>query len=62
MINLCPTCRCQTPRLLEAASRDASVNYYRCDHCGTVWNTPKNADNPIRIVAKFPSQSDDDRA
>ena len=38
----CPTCTRQTPRWLEATSRDAYVNYYRCQYCGCVWTTPKN--------------------
>lgn len=52
MIQPCPTCRQQTPRLIDTVSREAFVNYYRCETCGTVWNKPKDADGPIRIVAK----------
>jgi len=37
----CPTCSHQTPRWLEATSRDAWANYYRCQYCGCVWTTPK---------------------
>jgi hypothetical protein len=40
--------------LLEESSRDARVNYYRCPHCGTVWNKPKHAEAPIKIVAIYP--------
>jgi uncharacterized Zn finger protein len=54
MIQACPTCGRQTNRLLEASSREAFVNYYRCGECGTVWNKPKNADGPIKIVAQSP--------
>jgi uncharacterized Zn finger protein len=56
MIQRCPTCGEQTPRLLEESSRDAVVNYYRCQHCGTVWNKPKDADGPIRIVVTYPTE------
>jgi predicted RNA-binding Zn-ribbon protein involved in translation (DUF1610 family) len=58
-IQQCPTCGEQAPRLLEASSRDAVVNYYRCPHCGTVWNKSKDADAPVRIVATYPPHSVD---
>ena len=29
-------------RWLEATSTLAYVNYYRCEHCGNVWNVPKD--------------------
>jgi uncharacterized Zn finger protein len=54
MIRPCPTCGHDAPRLLEESSRDARVNYYRCPHCGTVWNKPKHAEAPIKIVAIYP--------
>jgi len=57
MIRPCPTCGEQAPRLLEESSRDAVVNYYRCEHCGTVWNKPKDAEDPICIVMKYPPQA-----
>jgi uncharacterized Zn finger protein len=45
----CPQCQTQTVpwlepevRLLEATSKDALVNYYRCDSCGCVWTVPKS--------------------
>ena len=47
----CPACQFQTPRLLEAASRDAHVHYYRCEACGRVWNIQKsNPDGPMVAV------------
>jgi len=46
----CSLCGTAGPRILEAVSRDAVVNYYRCDACGAVWNRPKNAPEPIFIV------------
>jgi len=52
----CPTCGDENQRLLENSSRDAYVNYYRCEQCGTVWNKPKDADGPIRIVATLPPE------
>ena len=54
MVITCPECGAPAPRLLQESSRDAFVNYYRCDQCGTVWNKPKDADGPIRVVAKYP--------
>ena len=45
----CPTCQTQTVpwlepevRLLENTSKDALVNYYRCDVCWCVWTVPKS--------------------
>jgi hypothetical protein len=37
----CPRCGQSVPRWLEASSRDAWVNYYRCDQCGHVWAVAK---------------------
>jgi len=36
----CPNCDHPTPRWLGGPSQDASVDYYRCDVCGHVWNVP----------------------
>ena len=41
-IRPCPECDKLTIRWLEASSRDAHVNYYRCDGCGHVWTLPKS--------------------
>jgi rubredoxin len=41
---LCPNCQ-KTGRLLEAASRYAYVEYYRCDPCGHVWQYAKGDPN-----------------
>lgn len=38
----CPFCKHETPRLLDAASAGADVNYYRCDPCGAVWHVAKS--------------------
>jgi hypothetical protein len=37
----CPDCG-RDGRWLEDSSRQALVNYYRCDHCGCVWNIRKD--------------------
>jgi hypothetical protein len=36
----CPQCE-RPGRLLEAASQNAWVDYYRCDACGHVWTYDK---------------------
>jgi len=47
---LCPKC-CHTGRLLEVTSKDAAVDYYRCDDCGHVWTHQKGeADSPATAV------------
>lgn len=45
----CPECETQTVpwleptvRFLKDASKEALVNYYRCDSCGCVWTVPKS--------------------
>jgi transposase-like protein len=38
----CPKCEQPTPKHLEASSKDAQVNYYRCERCGYVWNVRKD--------------------
>jgi uncharacterized Zn finger protein len=40
---ICAKCRF-VGRLLEETSKEASVEYYRCDNCGHVWTHEK--DNP----------------
>lgn len=37
---VCPMCRAQG-RLLEHTSKDAFVEYYRCDTCGHIWHHAK---------------------
>jgi hypothetical protein len=37
----CPSCDRSTARWLEAASRNAHVDYFRCDDCGHVWCVSK---------------------
>jgi uncharacterized Zn finger protein len=51
-IRPCPTCQRPTTRVLPEASLSALVSYYRCDHCGHVWSTPKDSpDAPYRTVS-----------
>jgi predicted nucleic acid-binding Zn ribbon protein len=38
----CPVCRHDTLRWLEASSKNADVNYYRCDACAHVWTVSKS--------------------
>lgn len=50
-IRPCPECHTETPRVLDGASRDAYVWYYRCEKCGHVWSIAKsNPDGPIHHV------------
>jgi uncharacterized Zn finger protein len=37
----CPSCSVNRGRWLEGSSKDAYVDYFRCDSCGHVWNIPK---------------------
>jgi len=50
---LCPHCE-HPGRLLEAASRDAWVIYYRCDACGHVWAHDKQDVNSPRRDVTLP--------
>jgi len=40
-IQPCGECRSLAIRWLDSVSRDAQVNYYRCERCGHVWTLPK---------------------
>ena len=43
---ICPHCA-EPGRLLQSVSKDAYVEYYRCDKCGHVWTHDKgNPDGP----------------
>lgn len=56
-IRPCPRCQTPTVRLLELASKQAWVFYYRCEVCGHVWNIPKNdPDAPPRDVIIAPDK------
>ena len=41
-IRPCPNCKNPAPHIVDRVITDAVVNYYRCDECGHVWNTPKD--------------------
>ena len=48
---LCPVCSCPG-KLLPDSSKDALVEYFRCDPCGQVW-THKKFDpysRPVRVT------------
>jgi hypothetical protein len=51
----CPSCDKPTPRLLDTSSKDAAVNYYRCDHCGHVWTIDKDTGLLIKHVTPLTS-------
>ena len=43
----CPHCAAESPRLLQAVSRIAFVNYYRCPECRQVWTMTKDGSGRI---------------
>ena len=49
----CPVCRVQG-RLLEDTSKEALVEYYRCDKCGRIWTHRKADPNspPTLVTVK----------
>jgi hypothetical protein len=49
----CPACE-HLGRLLEWTSREAFVNYYRCDVCAHVWHHAKNEANSPAVDVTFP--------
>jgi hypothetical protein len=49
----CPQCRVNTPRVLDWASDQAVVWYYRSDRCGGAWSVPRNdPDATPRLVTR----------
>ena len=42
----CPRCDALTGRHIEATSRGALANFFRCAVCGNVWAVPKNPAPP----------------
>ena len=46
----CPQCLKNTATKLRGISRDAYVDYYRCDRCGHVWTTEKGSDRPVSDI------------
>ena len=50
-IRPCPDCYTPAARILENASQQAFVWYYRCERCGHVWTESKNdAEGPQKPV------------
>jgi hypothetical protein len=56
-IDCCPVCGETTPRLLDAASEDAVVNYYRCPTCHHVWAIDKDDGKIVNVVTPLPAKS-----
>jgi hypothetical protein len=55
---LCPVCH-RVGRLLEDSSRNAVVEYYRCDPCGQVWSHRKaDPEAPAVAVTETPQTPD----
>jgi Zn-finger nucleic acid-binding protein len=52
---LCPFCRVQG-RLLEDTSKEALVEYYRCDKCGRIWTHRKADPNSPEKHVTFPAK------
>lgn len=55
----CPNCSSDATRWLESTSKEAYVDYFRCDACGSVWNTPKKVYRgidvqPVRMDVRCP--------
>ena len=47
----CPNCGKAAGRFLPETSKDARVDYYRCDLCGTVWTLDRtDQTKPQRFV------------
>ena len=44
----CPSCGADTPRRLDGVSADKEVWYWRCDHCGHLWNVSRIDEFKIR--------------
>lgn len=55
-IQPCPSCKNQTPRWLEASSKDAYVNYYRCDVCGHIWTLSKDDPTVVKHITPLPKK------
>ena len=53
-IRICPACEAETRRVLEGASADAYVWYYRCPRCGHAWSVSKDDDTDIRPITPLP--------
>jgi hypothetical protein len=56
----CPVCRRDTLRWLEASSKNAEVDYYRCDACAHVWTVSKfDPAAPLTIITNNEASRDE---
>lgn len=49
-VQTCPACNRPKPRFLDECSKDARVNYHRCEGCTHTWTTSKQDGSIIRHV------------
>ena len=49
-IQPCIECQSLAIRWLDALSKDAHVNYYRCERCGHVWTLPKGETDVVPVA------------
>ncbi len=61
-IQPCPECHTPAPRLLEALSNDAHVNYYRCQQCGHVWTLPKGEIDAVPTAITYTGRDQHDES
>lgn len=54
-IRICPACEAETRRVLEGASADAYVWYYRCAKCGHTWAVSKADGTIVHHVTPLPT-------
>ena len=55
LLQPCPACHLAKPQFLNECSKNAYVNYYRCEGCSHIWTTSKNTgliNNHITPLAK----------
>ena len=53
-IQPCPACAQQPPRHLDETSKEAHVNYYRCNSCGHIWTIHKQDPSRVTHVTRLP--------
>ena len=47
---VCPICQHLGPSLLPTLSREAHVDYFRCEECGHVWTVSKDGKKLVSHV------------
>jgi rubredoxin len=52
----CPVCAAPVARCLDAPSKSAQVNYYRCEKCQHVWAESKTDPSEITHVTPPPQR------